>query len=90
MLESLSVASLGAIILFVIDIENSINLIPNIQLQEILINMESSKINFIFKFYFCFYAYSKKYIYFFIFIFLREELKEILVTIIVKFYLKNL
>jgi len=44
LLESVSVASLGAIVLFVIDIESSINFIPSPYLQELLINMDQTKL----------------------------------------------
>ena len=44
LLESVSVASLGAIVLFVIDIESSISFIPSLYLQELLINMDQTKL----------------------------------------------
>ena len=46
LLESISLVLLGAIVLFVIDIENSVNLIPITKIQELLINMDQSKLIF--------------------------------------------
>ena len=74
-LESLSVASLGAIILFVTNIENSINLIPNIQLQEILINMSQAQLILYSSFIFVFMLVLKNII-IFLFYFFEGRIKR--------------